>query len=90
MDMGLHKMIHCGHRFPRECVVNQRNLCDGEPEETMECNGETCPSLTEWSEWTDCTKTCDGGTQRRVRDCLVQRSGVGNACFEPLEESKGF
>ena len=40
----------------RECVVNQRSLCEGEPEETMDCNGETCPSLTEWSEWTDCTK----------------------------------
>ena len=31
-------------------------------------------------------QSCEGGTKRRVRDCLVQRSGVGNACFEPLEE----
>jgi hypothetical protein len=75
---------------PRDCVINERSLCTGDPEEVVSCNASPCPSLTDWSEWTECSKSCGkGGAQRRVRDCLVQRSGIGNACFEPLEESQG-
>ena len=53
-----------------------------------DCNVESCPSLTPWSQWTECTQTCGAGSQRRARDCLVQRSGVGNACLAPLDESR--
>ncbi len=74
----------------RECVLPKSedpSKCSGDSEMVESCNEDTCPSLTPWSEWTECSATCGGGSQRRVRDCLVQRNAIDdNPCFEPLEE----
>merc|ERR1740121_1698395 len=46
------------------------------------CNNEACDTdcvLEDWTEWTACSKYCDGGSQGRTRDIAVQAKGTG-AC----------
>ena len=44
---------------------------DGEAVSSESCNDNACPSWTAWTDWTACTTSCGGGTQRRIRDCVV-------------------
>ncbi|CAK8680427.1 unnamed protein product [Clavelina lepadiformis] len=37
---------------------------------TQVCNMEVCPVLGEWSDFTTCSQSCDGGSQTRTRYCL--------------------
>ncbi|XP_076816826.1 uncharacterized protein LOC143462512 [Clavelina lepadiformis] len=37
---------------------------------TQVCNTEACPVLGEWSDFTTCSHSCDGGNQTRTRFCL--------------------
>ncbi|XP_076816832.1 uncharacterized protein LOC143462518 isoform X2 [Clavelina lepadiformis] len=37
---------------------------------TQVCNTEACPVLGEWSNFTTCSHSCDGGNQTRTRYCL--------------------
>jgi hypothetical protein len=40
--------------------------------ETEGCNTNPCPidgNYTEWTEFSSCTKTCDGGIKIRTRNC---------------------
>ena len=46
--------------------------------EPMDCSGE-------WSEWSECTKDCDGGTQFRTWTTLQNPVHGGAACPEPTE-----
>jgi len=42
----------------------------GATSETIACNAQACEKdceLSEWTAWTDCSKDCDGGTQKRVK-----------------------
>ena len=74
----------------RECILpkSQAYKCTGESEVIEKCNERTCPSLTPWTDWSSCTVTCGGGSQKRIRECLVQRTATGsNPCQEPLEET---
>ncbi|XP_072016614.1 uncharacterized protein [Amphiura filiformis] len=46
--------------------------CPGYGSQTGACNTQGCPvdgSWTEFSDWSDCTVTCGGGTQTRTRSC---------------------
>lgn len=43
--------------------------------------------VSEWSEWSDCSAACGGGTQTRTRTVVTPPSGGGVACPE-LEESR--
>ena len=61
---------------------------------------QSCPSLTEWTPWSECSKTCGGGTQKRMRGCVKSgriRQQANNEedyeyydeeCEEELEETK--
>ena len=41
----------------------------------------------EWSAWSDCTQTCDGGQKHRYRDCNSPRPlGKGKVC----DSDEGF
>ncbi|XP_062508274.1 SCO-spondin-like [Corticium candelabrum] len=60
----------------RECdspvpAYNGR-LCSGNGTDTRPCGGLLCPVNGSWSEWsnfTQCTKTCGGGQQTKFRRC---------------------
>lgn len=41
----------------------------------------------DWSEWSECSKTCGTGSQRRTRSISQGQSGNGTAC-PPLEEMR--
>ena len=45
-------------------------------------------SWDEWSVWTSCTVTCDGGSQNRIRECLggTVGDGISNGCIGEAEE----
>ena len=75
----------------RECVLAKSDIdgCLGDDEAIESCNPDPCPTLTPWSEWTQCSKSCGGGTQRRIRDCKALTDfQVQNPCMEDLEESR--
>lgn len=47
--------------------------CSGNSNQSKHCNQQPCSirgEWTEWSNWTDCSKTCDAGQQKRTRLCL--------------------
>ena len=75
----------------RECALPRHlsGQCQGDAVMTEECNPGNCPTLTPWSEWTQCSKSCGSGSQRRVRQCKLQSRNLNrNPCFEPLEEDR--
>lgn len=56
-----------------EAIVNERECAGDKPTETAPCVLVDVPECTpKWhtSEWTECTKECNEGTQRRVVKCL--------------------
>ena len=64
----------------RECVLPKSEAfkcSDGDSEMIEKCNQDTCPSLTPWTDWSECSVTCGGGSQKRIRECLVQRTAIG-------------
>ena len=57
----------------RECVLPRSGGelgCEGEPIREGECNTQTCPSWGPWTEWTECSATCGGGSWTKTRQCL--------------------
>ena len=43
--------------------------CAGSAVETETCNEGSCPTWSDWDEWSECTANCDGGFQSRSRQC---------------------
>merc|ERR550525_141380 len=65
---------------------NGGNPCD-ETEDTLACNIQSCDVdcvLSDWSEWTGCSKACGGGSQKRTRAISTEAHGSGR-CWEPTE-----
>lgn len=57
---------------------------DGKPcgptSETTECNSQACEKdcgLSRWTQWSGCSKKCDGGTQKRQRWVTSKPEGQG-------------
>ena len=38
---------------------------------SQECNSNSCPVWTEWSDWTICSVTCGGGKRQKSRECVL-------------------
>lgn len=63
--------------------------------ETQSCNTDACPvnavpvncETSDWSEWSSCSKTCDGGITSRTRTITKQASG-GGVCPEASNTSE--
>ena len=79
--------VSCGggqRTAQRECVVARTEeagaLCEGSSLRTEECNTGQCEQWTPWAPWTSCTRSCGGGSRRRVRQCTLEltRSGRGD------------
>jgi hypothetical protein len=52
----------------------------GETSETKACNVQACEAdcdLSDWSEWSKCSKECDGGTRKRQKFVKKQALGQG-------------
>ncbi|KAL2087623.1 hypothetical protein ACEWY4_016451 [Coilia grayii] len=67
--------------------VVQNSYCDMDskaPDKQRPCNTEPCPP--EWfiGDWSECTKTCDGGTRSRTVLCIRK---IGPSEEETLEDS---
>jgi len=68
--------------------------CNGDTSETKPCNTHSCANgedceLTEWGEWSACSKSCSGGEQIRSRNIKSTAEPSGNACKSALEECRG-
>ena len=46
----------------------------GDSTESQDCNKDGCPEPTEWSGWSQCSKSCGGGTRTKTRQCNQVRS----------------
>lgn len=60
----------------------------GNLKETKKCNTNPCPidcKLSDWSEWSECDKECEGGQKKRTRTILEEPRNGGKKC-EALEE----
>ncbi|XP_065061366.1 uncharacterized protein LOC135688444 isoform X2 [Rhopilema esculentum] len=66
--------------------------CQGKANEIATCNWQKCPidgGFSEWSKWTTCTKSCDGGTRTRNRTCSDPFPVYGGSlCFGNYTETE--
>ncbi|GFN88312.1 hemicentin-1, partial [Plakobranchus ocellatus] len=56
--------------------------CPGSGEETETCNDQGCPvdgRFSEWTAWSDCSKTCGQAVKERYRQCIEPSNG-GRRC----------
>lgn len=72
--------------------------CPPSLEQWRECNKDACPIgtisqtaktdcvLTDWSQWSPCTKACGGGIMRRSRAIIKQAANGGEPCPTILYE----
>jgi hypothetical protein len=79
----------------RDCVLPSslgpgrlQLLCPGDREVVSDCSQNPCPAPSEWSDWSECSKSCGGGTRTKVRQCVNQRDKDGNPCKVDLVDTE--
>jgi hypothetical protein len=63
--------------------------CEGYPKQQQVCNKESCPLDCIWNEWTQfsaCSITCNGGTKLRTRTKMVVDQHGGDTCRGKFED----
>jgi len=84
--------LACGggqrHKF-RLCIkesVNGGLTCEDAGLTSSEaCNTNMCSenaTLSSWSEWTDCSRTCETGIRTRQRNCVSEQQNGGKSCLD--------
>ncbi|XP_078487952.1 uncharacterized protein LOC100179634 isoform X3 [Ciona intestinalis] len=61
--------------------------CLGDTEQSQTCNDNNCPTMSDWSEWSTCTNTCNSGTMTRTRICMNGDFGMVG-CEGPSSQTK--
>jgi hypothetical protein len=59
--------------------------------DSISCNTQACPppcQVSDWSEWSSCTKQCGGGTQTQTRTITSDPNYVSTACPTELSNSR--
>ena len=67
------------------------NTCHGEPTQSQQCNSHPCPINCEWgqwSSWSKCSRSCNGGIQNRYRSKLQDAEFGGHSCSGQSSDSK--
>ena len=91
--------VTCGgseRQRQRDCGLQPRgvwapraadNPCFEELQEVESCNTKPCPVFTEWTEWAECSHSCNGGYRKKSRECVEpkQTRQYENPCKAPLE-----
>ena len=70
--------------------ANGGKTCPGSGIETLPCNTNPCPidgKWGSWGAWSNCTKECGGGTQKRIRQCAPPAYG-GKPCSGSNSETR--
>ena len=57
--------------FFLDLTTRQTLKCDGPSKDMRSCSENDCPSWTPWSEWSQCSFTCGGGTCTSERICRL-------------------
>lgn len=77
------------HREVHVRALGNGAPCEGPWNETKPC-GEDLPincEFTKWGDWTECSETCGGGWQARLRRVKVHPRFGGSSCEGPLRET---
>eukprot|EP00397_Hematodinium_sp_SG-2012_P006578 GEMP01006612.1.p1 GENE.GEMP01006612.1~~GEMP01006612.1.p1 ORF type:complete len:1075 (+),score=211.21 GEMP01006612.1:97-3225(+) len=82
------------NRSIRQDQVGDGKSCSGVLKDVSVCGGNSClqPTLcmvSEWSEWSGCTKSCGNGQHERHRHVTQEADDGGQGCTEPLSELAG-
>jgi len=73
----------------REEPVNGGEACE-QTSETLSCHIESCDVdcvLSDWNEWSACSKACGGGVEERTKSIETPARGMGK-CWEPDSEMR--
>ncbi|EDO49202.1 predicted protein, partial [Nematostella vectensis] len=80
----------CSNPAPKNNGTSCESL--GPSFETQACNSKPCPvdgGFSEWGNYTECSVTCGGGTQMRLRTCTnPQPANGGRPCLGETTETK--
>eukprot|EP00933_Yihiella_yeosuensis_P038337 TRINITY_DN3227_c0_g1_i2.p1 TRINITY_DN3227_c0_g1~~TRINITY_DN3227_c0_g1_i2.p1 ORF type:complete len:391 (-),score=62.04 TRINITY_DN3227_c0_g1_i2:319-1434(-) len=87
----------CGggiQKATRKVLVNAQHgapACPTDLVKSQGCNKDSCPidcKMSPWSDWSDCSKSCAGGTQKATRKIEVKHQHGGKACPTDLSKSQ--
>lgn len=87
-----------GERSRKRAIVTEQQSggqpCTGMLKDVDVCGGETCLAPTncvigDWSEWNECSRTCNGGQQERNRHVLKAAQDNGEGCEDHLSQYRG-
>jgi len=80
-----------------QCVKASEGIFSSSRSCRASCSGSSPPPpgpapvdcvVSEWGDWSECTETCGGGTQKKTRTITVEPKGNGASCPTPLEQTE--